>query len=234
MTATVWTGLPTSEVNMSKHPRHQTVISRNADENIGEDHWLKQFEKNLQKDAVQPRSTEDTLYSQINSIMNGKSKYTSVENAVEDMMQRSGLNDYLTKVKVSEQEERNRKTASDSNDAMEKKIELEERLPIVIKKFPSIKDTIENYVRDTRGNISIPAIIARVQGIHSHDVSNTEDWEDDNLIRFVSKLNLEAKKNNSTGIENYTNLGGRDPQGADSDIDPSNTDAFHSLTPVKF
>ena len=220
---------------MSKHPRHQTVISRNADENIGEDHWLKQFEKNLQKGAVQPRKIEDTLYHQINSIMNGSSsKYPSVEAAVEDMMQRSGLNDYLHEVKVSEQQAKQKKVANDTNDAMHKKVEVEKMMPIVIKKCPSIKNTLENYIRDTRGNLSIPAIIAKVQGIHSQDVSEAQDWEDENLIRLVSKLNLEAKKNNPAAFEDYGNLGKRDTQTSDSEIDPSNMDAFHSLNPVKF
>ncbi len=226
---------------MSKHPRHQTVVSRNADENIGEEHWLKQFEKNLQKGAVQPRQIEDTLYSQINTIMNGKSKYPSVDAAVEDMMQRSGLNDYLHKIKLSEQETTSRKVANitsaptaDENDAMKKKVEVEKVTPVVIKKCPSIQNTLENYIRDTKGNLSIPAIIAKIQGIHSSDVSEAQDWEDDNLIRLVSKLNLEAKKNNPASFENYTNLGNRDTETADSEIDPSNLDAFHSLNPVKF
>jgi hypothetical protein len=218
---------------MSKHPRHQTVISRNADENIGEDHWLKQFEKNLQKGAVQPRQIEDTLYYQINSIMNGKSKYPSVDAAVEDMMQRSGLNDYLHKVKVSDQTAVQKKTADD-NDAMHKKVEVEKVIPVVIKKCPDIQHTIENYIRDTKGNISVPAIISKIQGIHRNDVSDAQDWEDDDLIRFVSKLNLEAKKNNPAAFENFSNLGERDSQTSDSEIDPSNLDAFHSLNPVKF
>lgn len=220
---------------MSKHPRHQTVINRNADENIGEDHWLKQFEKNLQKAAVQPRQIEDTIYNQINSIMNGKSKYPSVEAAVDDMMQRSGLIDYLHKVKVSDKNIKHKKVATtDINNVIEKDVDMEKMVPIVIKKCPSIKNTIENYIRDSRGNLSVPAIISKIHGIHNNDVSSAQDWEDDNLIRYVSKLNLEAKKNNPASFETHTNLGGNDAQTSDSEIDPSNMDAFHSLTPVKF
>ena len=74
---------------MSKYIRHQPVISRNADESIDEDHWLKQFQKSLQKDAVQPRSVDSSLFDQISNIMNGKPKYTSVQSAVEDMKNRS-------------------------------------------------------------------------------------------------------------------------------------------------
>src|SRR5258708_11632336 len=107
---------------MSKYMRYQPAITRNSDENISEDHWLKQFEKSLQKGAVQPR-TQQSLFDQINSIMNQKSKYPSVEAAVEDMKERSGLTAYLTKVKRAEVEasETTKKVAADNNNVIEKK-----------------------------------------------------------------------------------------------------------------
>ena len=49
---------------------------------------------------------------------------------------------------------------------------------------------------------------------------------------LVSKLNLSAKSTNPGSYENYSNLGSRDT-GSDSEIDPSNTDAFYALNPVK-
>jgi hypothetical protein len=58
---------------MSKYYRNQPVISRNADEFIEEDHWLKAFERNLQKGAVQTRE-QVSLFDQINSVMNSNSK----------------------------------------------------------------------------------------------------------------------------------------------------------------
>jgi truncated hemoglobin YjbI len=73
---------------MSRNQRHQPVVHRQADESIGEDHWLKQFEKTLQKGAVQPRS-QHSLFDQINSIMNGNSNYPSVEASVIDMQERT-------------------------------------------------------------------------------------------------------------------------------------------------
>src|SRR5258708_1492395 len=119
---------------MSKYMRYQPAITRNSDENISEDHWLKQFEKSLQKGAVQPR-TQQSLFDQINSIMNQKSKYPSVEAAVEDMKERSGLKAYLNKVKISEVEEAEITTkkvaANDTNQVIEKKV----KMPIVIQKF---------------------------------------------------------------------------------------------------
>jgi len=211
---------------MSKYVRYQAAVSRNSDEGVSEDHWLKQFEKNLQKGAVQPR-TQQSLFDQINTIMNRKSKYPSVEAAVEDMKNRSGLTAYLDKVKQAENDSKdNVKTAADDNQAIDKKI------PLVIRKHPPILKTLENCVRDSKGNLPIPAIIEKVRSIHQSDVSEAKDWDEDKLIYLVSNLNLEAKKNNSSNYEDYNNLGGRDSV-SNQEIDPSNTDAFFALNPAK-
>lgn len=206
---------------MSRYIRTQPIIRKDT-----ENDWAEQFESNLEKSAVQPKRVDDSLFNQINSIMNGKSKHTSVAAAVEDMKERSGLTAYLNKLnKVSEEEDidSNKKTAS-------KKEEVKDFTPVVIKKFPTIKNTIENHIRDTKGNLSIPAIIEKIKSIHQKDVSDSADWEDERLIFFVSKLNLDAKKNNPTH-EVSINLGRKSVN--DSDTDPSNTDAFHVLMPFK-
>ena len=49
----------------------------------------------------------------------------------------------------------------------------------------------------------------------------------------MANRNLQAKKSNpATYDSGYSNLGTRD-SGANSEIDPSNIDAFHALTPAK-
>lgn len=217
---------------MSRYQRHSPVVNRQADEQIGEDHWLKQFEKTLQKGAVQPRS-QTSLFDQINSIMNGKSKYPSVEAAVQDMQERSGLTAYLDKINKSSEEAKPSTTkkaeAADNQDCFEKQVK---GIPIVIRKHPGVKQTLENYIRDTRGNLPVPAIIDKIRSIHQGDVSDAKDWDDEDLIRLVSKMNLAAKRDNPSLYQGYSNLGRRDT-GADSEIDPSNTDAFNALNPAK-
>ena len=216
----------------NKYIRHQPSISRHADEPIEEDHWLKKFQSQLSKSAVQPRDVDASLFDQINSIMNGKSKYPSVAAAVEDMKDRSGLTAYLDRIsKVSVDEETgNKKTASDNNNVIDKKVQM---LPIVIQKCPQIKSTLENYIRDTKGNLPLPAIIDKVRSIHQGDVSEAKDWDEEKLLHFISKMNLNAKKNNPAVYENFSNLGTHDDEN-DAGLDPSNTDAFHALNPVKF
>jgi hypothetical protein len=210
----------------NKYVRHQSVISRNADEQIDEDHWVKELQKRLEKGAVQPRPVDSFLFDQINSIMNNKSKYPSVEAAVLDMKERSGLTAYLDNLNKKSTDNNQQKTASDENNVIDKSI------PLLLQKHPAAKTTIENYIRDTKGNLPVPAIIDKIRSIHQNDVSDAQVWDDDNLIRYVSKENLEAKQNNSGNYENYDNLGARDTLG-DSELDPENTDAFHSLMPAK-
>jgi hypothetical protein len=219
---------------MSKYIRHQAAINRTSDEHISEDHWLKQFEKTLQKGAVQPKSPQ-SIYDQISSIMNGNTpKYTSVQSAVDDMMQRSGVSNYLKTSK--EQEISKTKTAADQNDAFQKQVPIEAKnndTPDVIKEMPVIRTTLENYIKATRGNLPIPAIIDKIRSIHQSDISEDKMWDEDKLIRLVSRLNLEAKKNNPANYENYSNLASGDHDISESDIDPSNNDAFHGLQPTK-
>lgn len=215
----------------NKYIRHQSVISRNADEGIEEDHWLKQFQNNLQKGAVQSRN-ETSLFDQINTIMNGKPKYPSVDAAVQEMQERSGLLAYLQKIKLSEDTEiTNTKIAADENSVFEKKIKLEDAEPIVIKKYPNIKKTLENIIHSSRGNLSLPAIIDRLRSIHQADVSDGKDWEDQGLVIFVSRMNLNEKQKHSHD-NNESNLGVQD-QSAMDEIDPANTDVFFGLNPAK-
>lgn len=222
---------------MSKYIRHQPVISRNSDESIDEDHWLKKFQKQLvEKQAVQPKSIDNFLFDQINSIMNGKSKYPSVAAAVEDMKERSGLSAFLSKnsnedndnAKVATQE----KTASDNNSIINKKVPLGKKLPIVIIKCPQVKSTIDNIINSSRGNLSIPAIIDRARSIHQKDISDAKDWEADDLMYYVSGVNLKAKQQNPEATESV-NLGRRDDTATD-DIESDNNDVFNGLMPTKF
>ena len=215
---------------MSKYERHPAIIQRHSDAYIDEDNWLNRIEKSLEKDAVQSRNTDKSIFEQISSIMNNKSKYPSVRAAVDDMKNRSGLTAYLDKIKISTEEIGTKKVASDHNKVIDKKIPISQ---IIIKKCPKIADTIKNYVESTSGNLPIPAIIDKIRSIHQNDVSEASDWEDDDLIRYVSKLNLSEKSKNPNNESGYQNLGKKDDSN-DAEIDPSNSDAFHGLNPVKF
>ena len=219
----------------NRYSRHQTVINREADLHIDEDHWLNQLEKNLQKNAVQSRRVDQSLFDQINGIMNNKSKYSSVSAAVEDMMQRSGLTGYLSK--TSQQETSNNKKATHHEHGELTKKEEEQLqkatkmiLPILFKKVPAVRRTIENYIKSTKGNLPVTAIVERMKSIHRKDVSDSNDWEDVNLLKFISDTNL-SEKSKGNQSSNDHNLGAID--NTDVDQNDSNTDAFSALMPAK-
>jgi hypothetical protein len=217
-----------------KHIRNQPSFSITADEDASSDFWLKQIQKNLDKTAVQSKNLDDDLFNQINSIMNNKSKYPSVEAAVQDMKERSGLSAFLKNVKISETDisGAHEKIASDNNDVMLKKVPIEKTLPSIFEKCPTIQSTFDNVITDTNGNLSIPAIIDRVRTIHQHDVSNAKDWDCDDLISYVGNRNLQEKSKNPVSADPQ-NLGSRSHM-FNNEIDDANTDAFKSLTPATF
>lgn len=180
-----------------------------------EDFWLNELEKNLQKNAVKTKEQDDYLFNQLNSILNrnSKSKFSSVNEVVEDMKNRSGLTAYLDKIKLSEK-----------NITVKKASSTEE--PIIFSKHPEIKKTIENYVNSTSGYMSIPAILQKVMTLYKSDVLDLNTWEDPALVKFISRLNLEAKSKNVN--PNYSNLGIVSDV---KDFSPENTDAWHHLMP---
>ncbi len=211
---------------MSKNSRHQSVVNRQSDEGYSGDHWLKQFEDKLQKTSVQPRG--ENLYDQISSIMNTKSKYPSVQAAVDDMMHRSGLTSYLKDVKVAEE-----KSSSKTMKLAQDQKSQNDKTPQVIKEKPSIQRTLENIIKETRGNMPVPAVISRLRSLHAKDISDESAWEDEKLIRLVSQCNLRAKTDNPGSYDSFDQLGQGDHSTSDRDIDPSNTDAFNALMPSK-
>lgn len=219
----IWQRIIEDKIMSKNNSRSQFTINRQSDEANSEDHWLKQFEQKLQKGAVQPRSN-DNLFDQINSIMNGKSKYPSVQAAVDDMMQRSGLTAYLNNVKTSSPTVNKTAQVQQKNNV---------KMPKVIEKKPEIKKTLENIIKETKGNMPVPVIISRLHSLHANDISDDSVWEDEDLIKLVSKYNLQAKIDNPNSYENFDNLGKIDHSSSNSEIDISNTDAFSALTPAK-
>jgi hypothetical protein len=202
---------------MTKYNRHNGAISR-VDDDSTDSYWQKQFEKQLNKDAVQSRKVDTSLFDQINTIMNGKSKYQSVDAAVEDMKHRSGLTAYLSKMNESK------------SDETKKIAQVPTALPDVIKKVPQIQKTINEIIDGCHGELPVISIIHKVKAIHKTDISDDKDWNNNDLLIYVSGLCMKAKKENSINKEDYDALGKTDKD--TENIDPSNVDAFHSLNPV--
>jgi hypothetical protein len=173
----------------------------------------------FEKAAVQPTSS---IYDQITSIINNvKPKFPSVEAAVQDMQERSGFTSYqreknnFVKMKQAQSQETEQSKSSE---------------PSIFKEHPEIKETFDNYINDTRGNLSVPAVIDRVKSIHRHDVDDIS-WSDEALVEYVDAKCHDAKSHNpmpeAQGLGHVTHFNDT------TDVDPSNRDAFFSLNPSK-
>ena len=207
----------------NKYNRHQSVISRQSDSSESDSTWSDRYNSEIEKGAVQSR--KDSIFDELNSIMNGsKSKYSTVDAAVEDMKQRSGLTDYLKNISKQSQDEAVSKIVVAQS--------KEDSTPLAIHENPHVLQTLQNIIKDTNGNSSLPAIISRLQAIHGNDVQDQSAWDDEKLLRLVSKMNLEMKANHPGNHQNFSNLGLRD-RDMNSEVDPSNNDAFHGLLPNK-
>lgn len=198
--------------------RSMPVINRDSD-NVENSSlypkWMGDFAQNLSKVSVQPYRSEDSIFDQISSIINSsKPKYSSVEDAVREMQERSGITAYKKDLKS---------LAETIKNAAEK-----------IKIFelkPQIQSTIDNCIDDTKGNLPIPAIIDRIRSIHKNDIDDDSAWDDENLLKYINDKSINIRKNHPNQDDNYTTLG-KLPNYDETEIDKSNTDALISLTPT--
>ena len=216
-------------MTIKKHGyRTMPLISRTSDD--VEDcpslpNWMKEFANNLSKISVQPRKHEDSVFDQISSIVNStKPKYSSVEAAVQDMQERSGLLEYQKKIKAAANSVKIAACDCENEEQDEPEIKI-------FKIRPQIQSTFDNYIEDTKGNLPIPAIIEKIKSIHKSDVSDDSAWSDDNLMQYVNEKCIEVKKMHPDDDISEVNLG-KIPHYDDRDIDPSNKDALFSLQPT--
>jgi hypothetical protein len=127
--------------------------------------WVKDFENNLEKSSTTSKNDID-YYSKINSILGNKSKYSSVDEAVEDMRKRTGLDNYLKSI------------ASED----------------IFQSIPAMKLFIDNYVSERPGT-SVNAVIHDLLKIKSikDKLPNNDDVPED-VKRYINEKILEAKR----------------------------------------
>jgi hypothetical protein len=215
-------------------------INRELDAKTEND-WANALEHELNKIDKQAVKSKDTsvssLFNQINSIVNRKSKYSSVEAAVKEMQERSGYASYLRKVE-SDTEKTTSKIAQTpfatenphANIPQHMDDSVSDDLPTVIKNHPAIKSTLENCISDTHGFLPIPAIISRIKAIHGHDISDDSLWEEEKFIRYVGNLNLKEKSNHEQYIPEH-NLGKSHEMS--EDVNDANSSFFGGCEPQK-
>lgn len=199
--------------------------------------WLTNYAQNIEKVSVQPyRQEEGSLFDQISSIMNGarkSSKYSSVEEAVRDMKERSGLTAYKNKEAAQAKGiiDRNKLADLAALAQMINKAAEEETKIVIFQMKPQIQSTFDNFIDSTNGNLPIPSVLEKVRSIHKNDIADEMHWDDEKLMHYINEKSIEAKKKHPDSKEDNANLG-RVVHLSEDDVDASNMDMFSALNPA--
>lgn len=196
-----------------------------------DNYWANAFKNQLERSAVQPVRHE-SIYSEISSIM-GNSKYQSVEAAVKEMQERSGLKAYIEKIKQAGME----KKTSDNNDVIDKKIPVEQIKEIksedinLFKKYPNIKlnDIINNLISSNE-SIEVPQLKHRLINMFKNEIPSSEFNEPKFLI-FVDNLIVLNHKNYSS--QDKSHLFGLTENLKSNTSDLDNQDPLSIMVPNK-
>lgn len=209
-------------------PRSMPVISRQSydvERAPRLPNWMDEFAENLAKQSVESKSkANSSIYDQISSIMGNKPKYPTVQAAVDDMQERSGMKDFLSKLQSQGQTEgagASKKAQTTPNEQIK-----------LFRDVPQLKQTIYNYLEATNGNLPVPAIIEKMKSIHRGDVVDDAEWDDPAFLTYVNNQNIAIKKKHPDDNAVYHDLGKVQHNTLDEEVDPSNDDAFHSLNPA--
>lgn len=179
-------------------------VSRDFDaietSNEREPSWVKEFENNLQKDAVKSKREDYALYEQINSIVGNKSIFSSVEEKVLDMQKRTGLYDLINQTKVAQ---------------------LSEGTKSIFEEVPELKTFIDNYIQDHPGT-SVEAIIHDILKINKIR-NRLPDGDDvpEEIKRHISDMLANSQKekmqHNFSDDVNFGKADYSDDEGLDND-----------------
>lgn len=149
-----------------------------------DDEFSKKIQEAVSKSAVQSRLSKSDNYNNVLNFFNKKehSKFSSVQEAVNDMMKRSGLISYL--------EDSNSNSPSIKSKVAEIK-NITSNLPDLFLNNKNIKQTLDNYIKNTKGNLPIQAIIERLRDIYYSKISQDDLWEDPKLADYIASQNHE-------------------------------------------
>ena len=167
--------------------------------------WVSDYLDAVEKYSVYSRKDDASMFEKINQILgNGKSKYSSVEEAVTDMQKRTGLYDLL------------HKNASNN-------IEL-------FTKIPALKSFIDNHISTYPGT-SMDAVVFNIMKIPAfkNNINTGEDVPSDvkeYISQKIGEINPEKE------ISENTNLGKADVS-IDNETMKSNN-PLNNITPVVF
>lgn len=187
-----------------KYSRRSLPSVYREESSVDSSSWYNEFVGNLQKSSVQ---SHESIYDQISAIIgNTKSKYSSVEEAVQDMRERTGLNTILT--------------------AKQALAAIQE--PEIFKQIPEMKTFIDNFVEDRPGT-SVESVIHDLMKIDSirDRLPDRADVEDD--VRIYINRRLADAKTHQTDLNKVDMHIGK----VDDSTPTSGDDPLAILEPMK-
>lgn len=187
---------------------------------------IKQFAKSqIQPTAVDVARARNanthSIVQQVNSIINGKSRYATVDDAVKDMTERTGLTSYLDTIK----------SAEESKKKVNKQASEDLQIPSTLSQYDfadKVISYIQNNIKNNRGfGASVPQLQADILDIFGRQGLQSQDVMNDEFSKYLSDCIYEAQK--MLPPEHQNNNIGRD---VGKDIEDSN-DAWANLMPAK-
>lgn len=186
--------------------------------------------KQFAKSHIQPTAVEiararnvqsQSIVQQLNAIMTGKSRYATVDDAVKDMTERTGLITYLDTIK----------SAEEAKKKVNKQASEESQIPSTLAQY-DFADKVVSYIKNNIKNsnalsITIPQLEADILEIFGRQGLQAQDVMNDEFTRYLSDCIYEAQKMLSPEHQN-NNIG----KGIGKDIEDSN-DAWLGLLPAK-
>lgn len=201
-------------------------FSRDYSEDGSAPSWLNDFAASLHKTSVQSADADRSMFDQISEILGGpKSRYATVDEAVQDFQKRTGLAQYLQMCEAEQAEVT--KVAgigelADMNDA-------DGKLPKLLEEHPEIQSFIENFVRDRKGFIHGPAVIESIRIIFRNENFSSDELEDKYLRKYISDRIMDEKSKHEEKAPPVGDLGKLDYSAHSGEAQ----DAFAIIMPAK-
>lgn len=179
------------------HPR---VIYRDSYEvetqSSNQPDWVSDFANRLKE--ISATQSANSIFDEINAVVSTTAKYKSVDEAVFDMIKRTGLGNVLAQ----------RKIANDLQETIE-----------VFQTLPEMKHFIDNYVEAHPGTV-VDAVVHSLMKIHAiKDKLKTDDVTAD-VKKYINLKILEQEINSATDNQAANmNLGKIDNNLSDTTID---------------
>lgn len=171
------------------------MIKKSFENSVLDKYWEESLKANLEKVAVQSKRVDDLLFHKITDVVKSKqSKFSSVEDKVNEMMERSGLNAYLkNNVKLSKKANSKNEEDTEVNININDNKENQNHTVRLFKECPQALNTLDNIIQDSKGTLPVIGIIDKLHKLHGRDIHNDALFQDDSLKQFIAQKNLEVK-----------------------------------------